>query len=32
FRHLKQELEIDLNLLKQIFEGSKTTSFCYNYS
>jgi len=28
FRHLKQELEIDLNSLKRLFEGSKTPSLC----
>ncbi len=31
FRHLKQELEIDLNALKRFFEGSKTPSLCQNY-
>ena len=28
FRHLKQELEIDLNSLKRFFESSKTPSLC----
>ncbi len=28
FRHLKQELEIDLNSLKRLFEGSKIPSLC----
>ncbi len=28
FRHLKQELEIDLNSLKRFFESSKTTALC----
>ncbi len=32
FRNLKQELEIDLNILKRFFESSKTTSLCHNYS
>ena len=30
FRHLKQELKIDLNDLKRFFEGSKTPSFFQN--
>lgn len=31
FRHLKQELEIDLNALKRFFKSSKTPSLCQNY-
>ena len=32
FRHLKKEIEIDLNTLKSFFERSKITSLCHNYS